>query len=258
MPPRLCIVFSALSSESFENQCLDAAFSKPPFVMLGMKGPAYWQYQVDARLQESSLARLRQDMASHARPHLSNLVARWTESASHLEANLFPEWLVLFGVIHDVEYVRIIAHIPFRGRHAPPCYLSYLVDELPFGAPLFPQGSATCRKITERLRVVLAFLALRQHVDDLQRLLFGTEACREEVPGTVESSSPRHSRCSVHRKNPSNASVLVADGSEDGGSEYSTCRSSVAPHVTGPGDEAACYGRNEQYSFPESDSPPTR
>ncbi|KAI6109696.1 hypothetical protein F5141DRAFT_802903 [Pisolithus sp. B1] len=65
-----------LSSESFENQCLDAAFSKPPFVMLGMKGPAYWQYQVDARLQESSLARLRQDMASHARPHLSNLVAR--------------------------------------------------------------------------------------------------------------------------------------------------------------------------------------
>lgn len=234
---------------SLGNQCLDATFPKRPFVMLWMKGPAYWRYQVDARLQEASLARLRQDMASHAGPHLSNLVARWTESASHLEANPLPEWLMLFGVIHDVEYVRIVAHIPVRGRYTPPRYLSYLVDELPFGAPPFPQGGATCRKITDRLRVVLAFLVLRQHVDDLQRLLFGTETCRDEVLGGVESSSSRYSRSSARRKNPSNTSVLVSDGPEDDGSEYSTCRSSVTPCVAEPGDETARCDRSTRRSF---------
>lgn len=228
---------------SFGNQCLDATFSKRPFLMLWMKGPAYWRYQADARLQGASLARLRRDMASHAGAHLNSLVARWTESASHLEANPLPEWLMLFGVIHDVEYVRIVAHIPVRGRYTPPRYLSYLVDELPFGAPPFPQGGATCRNITDRLRVVLAFLVLRQHVDDLQRLLFGTETCREDALGGVDSSSARYSRCSAHRKNPSNTSVLVSDGPGDGGSEYSTCRSSVTPCDTEPDDETARYDR---------------
>lgn len=240
------MLFSSPSrSGSLESQSLDITLSTRPSVMLWMKGPAYWRHQADTRLQESSPARLREDMASHAGPHLSSLVACWTESTSHLEANVLPEWLVLFGVIHDADHVRIVAHIPFRGRHAPHCYLSYLVDELSFGAPLFPQGSATCGQITDRLRVLLAFVALRRHVGDLRRLLFGTEPYRDEAFTSVKSSSSKYSRCSSHHKTPSNTSVLLSDGSPEGDSEYSSCRSSVLPRVAGLDDETAYYRRNK-------------
>ncbi|KAI6045548.1 hypothetical protein EDC04DRAFT_2140216 [Pisolithus marmoratus] len=250
-------LFSSPSySRSLENRHFDVMPLTRPFVMLCMKGPAYWRHQVNTHLQKSSPARLRQDMAGHAGPHLSNLVTCWTESASHLEVNPLPEWLVLFGVIHDGDYVRIIAHIPFRGRHALPRYLSCLVEELPFGAPLFPQGSATCRKIADRLRIVLAFLTLRRHADDLRRLLFGSEACQNEASCSVGSSSLKHSQCSAHHKTLSSTSVLLSDGLEDGSSDYSTCES-VSPRATELNDEGTCCSRNKLRSFSRAPSTKT-
>ncbi|KAL4077288.1 hypothetical protein V8B97DRAFT_1418730 [Scleroderma yunnanense] len=208
----------------------------PPFVMIGMKGPAYWKQQAGVWPTRPSPISLREDLADHANSHLSELVACLEGSASGPEMASLPEWLVLFGIIYDTEQLRIVAHIPIRENHVILRRVSYLVDELTLDAP---QGGTKCEITTSRIALVLA--VLRRHAEYMARSLFGT--LRDSTGVSNVKPLPSYLDrlpCIVHaelRDTP----TLAFDEKNGGGTEYSTCQSSTSLHAAEIGTGSQVY-----------------
>ncbi|KIL00952.1 hypothetical protein PAXRUDRAFT_821162 [Paxillus rubicundulus Ve08.2h10] len=202
-------------------------------LVLGMKGPAHpqWSHPPYMRCKPLTWTSILKDIASHAQPHLTHLTML---IASRTAAKIFPEWLVLFGVVYDTEYIRIIAHMPYRKEQHVLCFASYLVDELPFRS--LTQGTASCQLILERLRVVLALTTLRRHIVRLSKSLFNDVGLSWDGGGRSDDSLSRSERSACNswlgssRAESHSDSLPFADedhASEQCSTEYSTCPSSA-------------------------------
>ncbi|KIJ69111.1 hypothetical protein HYDPIDRAFT_105679 [Hydnomerulius pinastri MD-312] len=209
-------------------------------LMLGMKGPAHpqWLHRSCSRSIAPTLASILRDLADHAQSHLTHLSSRITTTSEP-----FPEWLILFGVVYDSEYVRIIAHVPYRREEGVLGFVSYLVDELPF-PPSSPgsEGSAGCQGILERLRVALALMTLRRHVAQLAKSLFGDTGLLWEEEELSEDPVQAHWDCSVCSLCPPRAEFRSSRSmneelvSEQCSTEYSTCPSDADAEANLPLD----------------------
>jgi len=176
-----------------------------------------------------SLISLRMDLADHAHSQLSGLVARLEELASELGMIPLPEWLVLFGIIHDTEQMHIVAHIPIRKEHTGLRCVSYLFDDFPLGAPTSPEERSSCG-ITEAT-VALVLTVLRQHAGYMTRSLYGIGTFR--ASNTMSNVKPTScSDCSQYMDHAElSTSTLAFNGTNDGNSEYSTCPSGTSLDV---------------------------
>ncbi|KIM55023.1 hypothetical protein SCLCIDRAFT_11088 [Scleroderma citrinum Foug A] len=194
---------------NIEHYGLPTLSPTPPFIMMGMKGPAYWKEKAGVWSTGHSLISLRMDLANHAHSQLSGLVARLEESVSDLEMTSLPEWLVLFGIIHDTEQMHIVAHIPIRKKHTGLCYVSYLLDDLPLGASTSPEERTGCEMTEAVAKLVLT--ALRRHAGYMTRSLYGS--------GTFGASN---TMSNVKPASISGRSHFLDDGNASS-SEYSGC-----------------------------------
>ena len=200
---------------------------------MGMKGPAYWKEKAGVWSTGHSLISLRMDLANHAHSQLSGLVARLEESVSDLEMTSLPEWLVLFGIIHDTEQMHIVAHIPIRKKHTGLCYVSYLLDHLPLGASTSPEERTGCEMTEAVAKLVLT--ALRRHAGYMTRSLYGsgTFGASNTMSNVKPASISGRSRYVDHAE--LSTPTLAFDGTNDGSTEYSTCPSGTSLDVPKPG-----------------------
>ncbi|KAF9227796.1 hypothetical protein BS17DRAFT_405819 [Gyrodon lividus] len=204
-------------------------------LLLGMKGPAHPQrpHAPSPRYNPLTLTSILKDIASHAQSQLTYLITLIQTGAARKNTEPFPEWLVLFGVVYDTEYVRIIAHMPYRKGQHDLGFASYVVDELPFCS--FTEGTVDCQLILERLRIVLALMTLRRHVVRLSKFLFGDVglSCSEGGRSNDDLSKSDGSTCSLYplcseaESHSHDHSAKEEGASEQCSTEYSTCLSSV-------------------------------
>ncbi|TFY80238.1 hypothetical protein EWM64_g3776 [Hericium alpestre] len=153
-----------------------------PAMVVGIKGPARWgssdspffKYQSDTK-QRDSLPRSMRDLCCAVQSSLHTHSIYW----DYLQAPIDdlktlpypyqsrPEWLVVFGVVYDAAYIRIVAHIPYFVQNQVLKHLSFIVDSIPFTHGL--DGAL------DRARAALALFSLRKHafrlsnVDKLRR-----------------------------------------------------------------------------------------
>ena len=224
----------------------------PPFIMMGMMGPAYWMDKAGVWSSEHTLTSLRIDLAEHANSPLKGLVARLEETTSGVGTAPLPEWLVLFGVIYDTEHIRIVAHIPIPEKHAGNRCVSYLVDELPLGVPTASQERMVC-ETTILLRVTLVLAVLRRHAGYMSQFLYGGGISQDS--NVVRNVTP--SWCSngsqyMDLAKP-DASTLASNETDDDSAEYSTCPSSTGPDASKL-DFGQVHSKHKYFFFHASES----
>lgn len=187
------------------------------------------------------------DLANHAHSQLSGLVARLEESVSDLEMTSLPEWLVLFGTIHDTEQMHIVAHIPIRKKHTGLCYVSYLLDDLPLGASTSPEERTGCEMTEAVAKLVLT--ALRRHAGYMTRSLYGsgTFGASNTMSNVKPASISGRSQYVDHAE--LSTPTLAFDRTNDGSTEYSTCPSGTSLDVPKPGS-GQVHSRDKCFFFP--------
>lgn len=232
---------------NIEHYGLPTLSPTPPFIMMGMKGPAYWKEKAGVWSTGHSLISLRMDLANHAHSQLSGLVARLEESVSDLEMTSLPEWLVLFGIIHDTEQMHIVAHIPIRKKHTGLCYVSYLLDDLPLGASTSPEERTGCEMTEAVAKLVLT--ALRRHAGYMTRSLYGsgTFGASNTMSNVKPASISGRSQYVDHAE--LSTPTLAFDRTNDGSTEYSTCPSGTSLDVPKPGS-GQVHSRDKCFFFP--------
>ncbi|TFY82636.1 hypothetical protein EWM64_g1379 [Hericium alpestre] len=157
------LVFDPLRSSDLKNPdvCLRISLLHPA-LLVGIKGSAQWGdersyshlhpdggYDDVAESSSTSsqtaktLTDIRQDLSQVVRSSLDSHVLNWLLAHTDHSLESLPPWRMVFGIIYDAEYVRVVAvvaHIPYvnaESTRGPPslAYLSYLMDEIPYPAP---------------------------------------------------------------------------------------------------------------------------
>ncbi|TFY75772.1 hypothetical protein EWM64_g8240 [Hericium alpestre] len=149
-----------------------------PAVLIGIKGPAPWNTKGhvswnshDSDAESTTLASVQEELCNATRCSLDSHILNWLQIDENHKLQSLPAWLLVFGVIYDAQYLRIVAHIPYlqadsHSQSTSVAYISCIVDEIPF--PAYEEEPDMSIGLG-RFRAASALLSLKRHAHRLAR-----------------------------------------------------------------------------------------